>query len=151
VFQSTLPRGERQSAADDAAAALQFQSTLPRGERHAVAGGDTVKAIVSIHAPTRGATVGADADLVVPEVSIHAPTRGATSAFTFSRSFWCFNPRSHAGSDPVWGYIKRARRCFNPRSHAGSDCMIRCVLRFLVKFQSTLPRGERRNHKVNQS
>ena len=33
VFQSTLPRGERQAIADPAKDAFWFQSTLPRGER----------------------------------------------------------------------------------------------------------------------
>ena len=36
VFQSTLPRGERLTAAKLAAGAIEFQSTLPRGERHMV-------------------------------------------------------------------------------------------------------------------
>ena len=34
VCQSTLPRGERLTAAKLAAGAIEFQSTLPRGERH---------------------------------------------------------------------------------------------------------------------
>ena len=33
VFQSTLPRGERQSSVCSLVASSQFQSTLPRGER----------------------------------------------------------------------------------------------------------------------
>ena len=37
----------------------------------------------------------------------------------------------------------RRGRDFNPRSHAGSDTAVRCVRRYPLAFQSTLPRGER--------
>ena len=55
-FQSTLPRGERQSLALDMAIENAFQSTLPRGERpgYTVYTGQTGD--VSIHAPAGGAT-----------------------------------------------------------------------------------------------
>ena len=57
------------------------------------------------------------------EVSIHAPTQGATTAS--ARKASC--PRS-----------------FNPRSHAGSDFPLFMQSCTSARFQSTLPRRERR-------
>ena len=76
-----------------------------------------------------------------------------------------FNPRSHMGSD-TWRLKKfAALSSFNPRSHMGSDLNISCCKCYFnvsihaptwgatqitkdrvtdVKFQSTLPHGERR-------
>ena len=56
IFQSTLPRGERQ---DDLA-------TVARIDK------------ISIHAPARGATVLLRSSCTVVCISIHAPARGAT-------------------------------------------------------------------------
>ena len=77
-----------------------------------------------------------------------------------------FNPRSHEGSDqmqlhrvlwwkisihaPTRGATLTNQKCcfivknFNPRSHEGSDCPDRRYRLFRLRFQSTLPRGERR-------
>ena len=77
---------------------------------------------ISIHAPTRGATRLFKIFIRFPEISIHAPTRGATLyVFQEIRQDFYFNPRSHKGSD--WNGISGA---------AG-----------WLKFQSTLPQGER--------
>ena len=56
-------------------------------------------------------------------VSIHAPARGATRRLL--HPFWM-----------IWS--------FNPRSRAGSDMLFRMMDSAYIKFQSTLPRGERR-------
>ena len=56
-FQSTLPRGERQTPYQNISIIPSFQSTLPRGERRK---GRRVRDRgdrISIHAPARGATV----------------------------------------------------------------------------------------------
>ena len=80
MFQSTLPRGERlHHAIAGRHASAMFQSTLPRGERHRSAVSTSRCCMVSIHAPARGAT----SVLVTLQrrcscVSIHAPARGAT-------------------------------------------------------------------------
>ena len=98
---------------------------------------------VSIHAPTWGATSPSIFVKIQPGVSIHAPTWGATPigksfknsvlfqstlphgerrpTSRLSSSSYCFNPRSHMGSD--WHHLSmcRLRSCFNPRSHMGSD------------------------------
>ena len=99
---------------------------------------------VSIHAPMKGATQLKQVCEEKEFVSIHAPMKGATHRGNSSEPLlWCFNPRSHEGSDfKVWypnGYngvsihapMKgatltmlqwvSARDCFNPRSHEGSD------------------------------
>ena len=56
----------------------RFQSTLPRRER-------PLASVVKI---------------IVITVSIHAPTKGATAhSASIVFSFFCFNPRSHEGSD----------------------------------------------------
>ena len=55
-----------------------------------------------------------------------------------------FNPRSREGSDGGAGAGSRGFADFNPRSREGSDST--CFWRYTKtrKFQSTLPRGERR-------
>ena len=121
MFQSTLPRGERPYTNKDGQKVYTFQSTLPRGER---------------------------------PIYIYFPAQLRR-----------FNPRSHEGSDwnirvSIWHL-----RSFNPRSHEGSDHIQRIskqLIRVSIhaptrgatfspfffsptpQFQSTLPRGERR-------
>ena len=103
-------------------------------------------AVISIHAPARGATLPQNPQWslaprfqstlphgerqVADEqfeklfaISIHAPARGATRIETRCRNTVInFNPRSHTGSDMVAVVLKLQR----------------------MKFQSTLPHGERR-------
>ena len=55
-----------------------------------------------------------------------------------------FNPRSHAGSDSTSCQTRISHPYFNPRSHAGSDNLIVDIPIIIARFQSTLPRGERR-------
>ena len=55
-------------------------------------------------------------------ISIHAPTWGATCPALWVRSY---------------------RQHFNPRSHVGSDVTAVITAVQLLRFQSTLPRGER--------
>ena len=78
IFQSTLPRRERQRSATPAAFAVGFQSTLPRRERLHQSLFTASDAAISIHAPAKGAT---------------APT------FPWRKLPTNFNPRSREGSD----------------------------------------------------
>ena len=55
-----------------------------------------------------------------------------------------FNPRSREGSDSSGSDLEFCPGNFNPRSREGSDQAIRRTVSELSKFQSTLPRGERR-------
>ena len=81
--------------------AIVFQSTLPRGERQDDLA--TVARIdkISIHAPARGAT--GDPTMQIEymiSISIHAPARGATILNRCKGgNYENFNPRSREGSD----------------------------------------------------
>ena len=80
-------------------------------------------------------------------ISIHAPTGGATGqAYLIPYRNKDFNPRSHGGSDSGRINDRDQRNYFNPRSHGGSDKYIPVNLCSNSRFQSTLPRGERRYH-----
>ena len=105
LFQSTLPRGERQKLQYISTRTIAiFQSTLPRGERLETQKTSGSQSELSIHAPARGATYspheikerlqinfnprsreGSDEDVTTKvdslEISIHAPARGATSTY----------------------------------------------------------------------
>ena len=166
AFQSTLPRGERQTASAIWSICCKISIHAPtRGATQIVAVLRIIECI-SIHAPTRGATETILNNFEAAEISIHAPTRGATGYLVCHRiALWNFNPRSHEGSD---GSIPRLsvnwhafqstlprgeRRCairshacqsnFNPRSHEGSDYDESETSAAHFQFQSTLPRGER--------
>ena len=77
VFQSTLPREERQCIPLLMASPFVFQSTLPREER-----------------PIKVTLV------YTFKISIHAPTRGATRFIWYRFKIYInFNPRSHERSD----------------------------------------------------
>ncbi len=100
-----------------------FQSTRPRGARPAVPGAFRHHESVSIHAPAWGATQwnkGKQEEFIV---SIHAPAWGATDA----RS----TPRSPVSS-------------FNPRARVGRDRTRKTRSALWRLFQSTRPRGARR-------
>ena len=56
-----------------------------------------------------------------------------------------FNPRSHEGSDGLFIVMLMMGTNFNPRSHEGSDRIYAPSASGSGVFQSTLPRGERRN------
>ena len=77
-------------------------------------------------------------------ISIHAPTRGATQTDRIrDRQSYNFNPRSHEGSDILRHTF--ATRCIIS-IHAptrGATIIGRCCHKYR-RFQSTLPRGERR-------
>ena len=101
-------------------------------------------------------------------ISIHAPARGATHAICFGVPVNSdFNPRSREGSDGVnlsvsdkefqisihapargatimYCPMRTVSRHFNPRSREGSDMAKYNVHGGHNRFQSTLPRGERR-------
>ena len=121
MFQSTLPRGERLGSGSTLIACEKFQSTLPRGERLCFKGTSRSLCVVSIHAPARGAT-----------------GRRIINA----KRIRSFNPRSRAGSDAaslLSGQAKivsihaPARGATDFEKYTGNN----------IKFQSTLPRGER--------
>ena len=107
----------------------------------------SMASIISIHAPARGATkVTVHFNQNHSNISIHAPARGATGD---AKDIWLavrnFNPRSREGSDHKCISSASKMRYFNPRSREGSDIQpTRNKRETADKFQSTLPRGERR-------
>ena len=104
---------------------------------------------ISIHAPTRGATAAAPLTTAPSRISIHAPTRGATTCRI--ASFFTGRISIHAptrGATLIDLFIRVFLDNFNPRSHEGSDGIHFVTPVVTVLFQSTLPRGERQDHKV---
>ena len=122
-FQSTLPREERRFSSSHLKNPDIFQSTLPREERPIIGGIKSMRKFISIHAPTRGATHRSAQLQQAHSISIHAPTRGATDKR--AAEFYVSKISIHA---PTRGATITFFRCWN---------------RFSI-FQSTLPREERR-------
>ena len=144
MFQSTLPRGERlyaesktcrvddsfnprshegsdRTCAKKGGVKYKFQSTLPRGERQEKCQTDSISLEFQSTLP-----------------------RGERLRFAMIRAgYGSFNPRSHEGSDMYWLKSCRSITGFNPRSHEGSDQRRVCKSGAILRFQSTLPRGER--------
>ena len=164
MFQSTLPRGERQKEAGRKSASHCFN---PRSR----AGSDRHPRAASLLVQRFNPRSRAGSDEPAPALALRAamfqstlPRGERRRRLGFSRrsrrfqstlprgerrlpayrSFWGtgFNPRSRAGSDAKGPQSPPPSGGFNPRSRAGSDKFARSdVVRLL--FQSTLPRGER--------
>ena len=102
-----------------------FQSTHPRGVRPAVFASAPRGTKVSIHAPAWGAT----------------PVQNRVLGM-----FQGFNPRTRVGCDTlsVMAAAVSTER-FNPRTRVGCDCAPAGRASGAVRFQSTHPRGVRRN------
>ena len=62
--------------------------------------------------------------------------------------YYHFNPRSHVGNDLYSYQTFRFLRYFNPRSHVGNDATLKTISSHVTLFQSTFPRGERRQFHV---
>ena len=120
LFQSTLPREERQPPIIVPISSSLFQSTLPREERLCILVTLAQTLMISIHAPTRGATVAAKSSCYAKIFQSTLPREERL----YLKSLW-FKPLN-----------------FNPRSHERSDG-IRFVAKNSKLFQSTLPREER--------
>ena len=128
TFQSTLPRGERPANCASTVSDASFQSTLPRGERQRGYGGGRLLRQFQSTLP-RGERLPILSMIpYVSRISIHAPAWGATRHKRDKR-----------------GWIKY----FNPRSRVGSDVSCWMVSFEFSTFQSTLPRGERRQDTHN--
>ena len=104
---------------------------------------DPRKNEVSIHAPTRGATSHRQPHTLIAAVSIHAPTRGATNRGEVDAIHVLFQSTRPRGARRFRTSFLRGQRCFNPRAHAGRD-PVSSRERKNAMFQSTRPRGARR-------
>ena len=148
-FQSTLPRGERRKIERRWHGRKRFQSTLPRGERRDLSEIIPPKEIISIHAPARGATTKWAHHLFSDAFQSTLP-RGErrTSSLDNPLSISDFNPRSREGSDrlfPSCIVMLKSISIHAPARGATHSQHI-SVVAYSV-FQSTLPRGERRQRK----
>ena len=123
IFQSTHPRGVRLKDANEDAADAEFQSTHPRGvRRHAVFINGNVPKFQSTH--PRG-------------VRHHYSLKDA-------RALVYFNPRTHEGCDSSGPSRQSPPAYFNPRTHEGCDLRAFSWSSYSYPFQSTHPRGVRR-------
>ena len=144
LFQSTLPREERQLCTSRLFIAVVFQSTLPREERHNRGGGWFYIMYISIHAPTRGATLiltlkrrektyfnprSHERSDKSPIILYHhflrfqstLPREERHVVSFFKTQGMDFNPRSHERSDVNYFSLTWVPLYFNPRSHERSD------------------------------
>ena len=78
VFQSTFPRGERQSIHIGIAHHSIFQSTFPRGERLPLVFFEEIAIYISIHVPAWGTTGATPLSGAYEAISIHVPAWGTT-------------------------------------------------------------------------
>ena len=101
--------------------------------------------MISIHAPARGATSQGWIESLSRKISIHAPARGATSGIdVYIPDHIHFNPRSREGSDwrTVWLYGPGKNISIHAPARGATFPFL--WFRSFLRFQSTLPRGERR-------
>ena len=165
-FQSTLPRKERQFLQISPTFHIMFQSTLPRKERHMVRHYNQLWSafqstlprkerlnpkkindhiiVVSIHAPTEGATLCTFSDGICLPVSIHAPTEGATVVKGFegdNLDVSIHAPTEGATVTKTHRHIRLKVSIHAPTEGATS---LSKSVQLSIRFQSTLPRKERR-------
>ncbi len=122
---------------------LIFQSTLPRGERQRLYVGRTADQKISIHAPTRGATWRSSmARWCCQDFNPRSHEGSDPCQKRRKPEETHFNPRSHEGSDKtlVIDTIDWAISIHAPTR--GATKMMDKILSH-YRFQSTLPRGER--------
>ena len=99
---------------------------------------------ISIHAPARGATLSRTPKVTGKGQFQSTLPRGERRYPVLYRiKMWNFNPRSREGSDFLCRLQKFPLEYFNPRSREGSDRICSCGVPDQMRFQSTLPRGER--------
>ena len=123
-----------------------FQSTLPREERQAAS--KTINSFldISIHAPTRGATKRKGFYIFMDNsISIHAPTRGATCNSIRPLCIYEFQstlPREERLHAIHFFHALQIFQSTLPRE----ERLLAVTIGIKVfKFQSTLPREERQN------
>ena len=121
-----------------------FQSTLPREERQNYTDGGRHRNNFNPRSHERSDTEPKAKKREYNPISIHAPTRGATMQQAENpKNLKNFNPRSHERSDCNNRILDIPGRNFNPRSHERSDEIDSVSYQGPPQFQSTLPREER--------
>ena len=144
MFQSTLPRRERPQPSSSSVTSRLFQSTLPRRERLNKPTPSTLQKHSFNPRSHEGSDQrGDDTNLLEGLFQSTLPRRERQHRYRSNATNHRFNPRSHEGSDGYkTQYVYQLGR-FNPRSHEGSDEAAQYPIRWVDKFQSTLPRRER--------
>ena len=143
LFQFTLPRGERPSPTSLSLTPWMFQFTLPRGERQICQRSLSLGEGFQFTLP-RGERLTPELKSGLPGWFQFTLPRGERHPFSISLClFKSFNSRSREGSDLSIVDGCRPSPRFNSRSREGSDSgkIFRKSLK--IKFQFTLPRGER--------
>ena len=127
MFQSTRPRGARRYPRISGYCVPQFQSTRPRGARRSARIAASRCETFQSTRPRGARPVRELHNLLSEEVSIHAPAWGATHVPHCA----CYSAAS-----------------FNPRARVGRDVKGKLLGVLLFLFQSTRPRGARRNQRT---
>ncbi len=150
----TVSTGPRSYVKKDEDIALDFTGCSPRlfgFNPRSRAGSDCINGKcylpvrVSIHAPAQGATIRGYKAAAARQFQSTLPRRERRNTVQSAVRITSFNPRSRAGSDMLALFMDLPMAGFNPRSRAGSDIVFTIVGRDNFKFQSTLPRRERRS------
>ena len=144
MFQSTRPRGARRGSAPSSARPTVFQSTRPRGARRVASARGRARNRVSIHAPARGATAWRECDVPGQMFQSTRPRGARRRRNCCMRTGSSFNPRAREGRDSRTGCPAALISCFNPRAREGRDVSCCMSMKSALEFQSTRPRGARR-------
>ena len=127
----------------DAQPSIGFQSTLPRGERHICCRKERFRPYFNPRSHEGSDLVYTGCSPILANFNPRSHEGSDWIRLIFYLPLLHFNPRSHEGSDLSTHKTENYCKYFNPRSHEGSDWIPpENDLQFL-KFQSTLPRGER--------
>ena len=144
TFQSTHPRGVRRKVMSTNCRQICFNPRTHEGCDNSC---DCLTALldcVSIHAPTRGATIVRSQQIILIKVSIHAPTRGATISWWNSEKDMRVSIHAPTrGATYAFTIVDDRLTSFNPRTHEGCDLSCTHCPHYLLRFQSTHPRGVR--------
>ena len=145
AFQSTLPRGERQSTPDNSNRSYNFNPRSHEGSDLDMLAAEGATYSISIHAPTRGATV----------IAVNDPPADPQFQSTLPRG-----ERLHPDSDELIrnvfqstlprgerlhaarGRIKEQEISIHAPTRGATKCHYEGKMEYAI-FQSTLPRGER--------
>ena len=99
---------------------------------------------ISIHAPAKGATICKALFYTIILFQSTLPRRERLYKSLYIHLIVNFNPRSREGSDGIVFHHHYCWINFNPRSREGSDTVSSYIASACIRFQSTLPRRERR-------
>ena len=142
LYKSTLPRGERLQSRITQCWTIYFN---PRSRERSDFKAELHNAgqPISIHAPARGATLRKSLSISSLKFQSTLPRGERPSGYPEAVRMWYFNPRSREGSDKGIDKFPCHIHYFNPRSREGATTQFSEIF-ILLRFQSTLPRGERR-------